>query len=65
MFRFEAKQRFLHAKRNGHKAKNSETKQIIEKNAVLDRRISNLSGMGLGGRLKVLSHEIFIFIFLF
>jgi hypothetical protein len=46
LFRFEAKQRFLHAKRNGHKAKNSETKQIKEKNSVLDKRISNFRCRG-------------------
>jgi hypothetical protein len=46
LFRFEAKQRFLHAKRNGNKAKNSETKQIKEKNSVLDRRISNFRCRG-------------------
>jgi hypothetical protein len=31
LFRFETKQRFLHAKRNELKTKNSETKQIQEK----------------------------------
>jgi hypothetical protein len=46
LFRFEAKQRFLHAKRNGHKAKNSETKQIKEKNSVLEKRISNFRCRG-------------------
>jgi hypothetical protein len=36
----------LHAKRNGHKAKNSETKQIKANNSVLDRRISNFHCSG-------------------